>query len=69
MDLIPRPDQVVCAAAKLALRLVRGGVARTPAARPAAAPEPVGTKPEPEAIGANPSRRYGSAASRSLAPK
>jgi hypothetical protein len=68
MDLIPRPDQVVRATAKLALRLVRG-VGRTPAARPAAAPEPAATKSKPDAIGANPSRRYGSAASRSLAPK
>ena len=69
MDLIPRPDQVVSAVADLAHRLVHCGAARTPAARTTAARETAATRPEPGAIGANPKRRYGSAASRSLGPK
>ena len=79
MDLIPKPDQVVSAAADVARRLLCGAhlgrldvcaarrtawtvvaerVARRSAGRRAASPA---------AIGANPDRRYGSAASRTLA--
>jgi polyhydroxyalkanoate synthase len=87
MDLIPRPEQVVSAAADVARRLLRGArlgrldvcaarrtawtvVAERVARRP---PEPVGRRSagrraaSPAAIGANPDRRYGSAASRTLA--
>jgi len=99
MDLIPRPDQVVSAAADVARRLLCGGrlgrldvcaarrtawtvvaqrVARRPP-EPAPLPrEPAARRPagrratgrraaSPAAIGANPDRRYGSAASRTLA--
>ena len=79
MELIPRPDQVVSAAADVARRLLRGarlGRLDVCAARRTAwtvVAERVGRRPAgrraapPAAIGTNPHRRYGSAASRTLA--
>ena len=96
MDLIPKPDQVVSAAADVAHRLLHGSrlgmltlcaarratwtvvaerVARrppepAPLAREPAARTPAGRRTaSPATIGANPERRYGSAASRTLAQK
>jgi len=74
MGLIPAPGRVVGMVASVARTAVHGGlvgvhtIVRTLTSRAA---EPAATKPTPArtAIGANPSRRYGSASSRSLAPK
>ena len=71
MDLIPKPDQVVSAAANLAHKVLHGlaGLRRTtcPIIDELLANFVGERKPSRETLGSNPSRRYGSASSRSLA--